>query len=97
MVRCLVLVQTSARDEKNYKVRDVKYNRNMGRLASLTTNGCVQFWDPHATFERNVRGPSPPDTLMRSLPQRHLCYSPSSRSDGVPIVTVARTASMRPS
>ncbi|KAK9918446.1 hypothetical protein WJX75_004149 [Coccomyxa subellipsoidea] len=46
---------TSARDEKNYKVRDVKYNRNMGRLASLTTNGCVQFWDPHATFERNVR------------------------------------------
>ena len=60
MVRCLVLVQTSPREEKNYKVRDVKYNRNMGRLASLTTNGCVQFWDPHATFERNVRGPSPP-------------------------------------
>lgn len=51
---CIAL-QTSQREEKNYKVRDVKYSRHLGRLASLTTNGCVQFWDPHANFERNVR------------------------------------------
>ncbi|EIE19636.1 WD40 repeat-like protein [Coccomyxa subellipsoidea C-169] len=48
------------REEKNYKVRDVKFNRNLGRLASLTTNGCVQFWDPHANFDRNVSAPTSP-------------------------------------
>lgn len=35
-------------------MRDVKFSQNLGRLATLTTNGCVQFWDPHCTFERNV-------------------------------------------
>ncbi|BDA46679.1 DDB1- and CUL4-associated factor 12 [Coccomyxa sp. Obi] len=43
------------REERNYKVRDVKFSPSLGRLATLTTNGCVQFWDPHCIFERNVR------------------------------------------
>lgn len=47
-------MQALAREEKNYKVRDVKYNRQLGRLASLTTNGCVQLWDPHLTLDRIV-------------------------------------------
>jgi hypothetical protein len=46
--------QVSPREEKNSKVRDVKYNGQLGRVASLTTNGCVQLWDPHLTLDRNV-------------------------------------------
>ncbi len=47
-------VQPSPRDE-NYKVRDVKYDRQLGRLVTLTTNGAVQLWDPHLSPIRTVR------------------------------------------
>ena len=47
-------VQPSPRDE-NYKVRDVKYDRQLGRLVTLTTNGAVQLWDPHLSPIRTVK------------------------------------------
>ncbi|CAL5228259.1 g11362 [Coccomyxa viridis] len=41
--------------EENYKVRDVKYDRQLGRVVTLTTNGAVQLWDPHLSHIRTVR------------------------------------------
>ena len=41
--------------EETYKVRDVKYSAKLGRLATLTTNGGVQLWDPHLNSIRSVR------------------------------------------
>ena len=41
--------------EEGYKVRDVKYSERLGRLATLTTNGLVQLWDPHLSPIRTVR------------------------------------------
>ena len=38
-------------------MRDVKYDRQLGRLATLTTNGAVQLWDPHLSHIRTVRAP----------------------------------------
>ena len=38
-------------------MRDVKYDRQLGRLVSLTTNGAVQIWDPHLSHIRTVGGP----------------------------------------
>lgn len=37
-------------------MRDVKYDRQLGRLATLTTTGAVQLWDPHLSPIRTVRG-----------------------------------------
>lgn len=45
--------------EENYKVRDVKYDRQLGRVVTLTTNGAVQLWDPHLSHIRTVRSPFP--------------------------------------
>lgn len=38
-------------------MRDVKYDRQLGRLVTLTTNGAVQLWDPHLSHLRTVRAP----------------------------------------
>ncbi len=51
-------VQPTGREE-NYKVRDVKYDRQLGRLVTLTTNGAVQLWDPHLSHIRTVSPPLP--------------------------------------
>ena len=37
-------------------MRDVKFDRQLGRLATLTTTGAVQLWDPHLSPIRTVRG-----------------------------------------
>ena len=36
-------------------MRDVQYSARLGRLATLTTNGAVQLWDPHLSNIRSVR------------------------------------------
>ncbi len=38
-------------------MRDVAYSARLGRLATLTTNGAVQLWDPHLSPIRTVRAP----------------------------------------
>lgn len=35
-------------------MRDVKYDRQLGRMVTLTTNGAVQLWDPHLSHIRTV-------------------------------------------
>lgn len=36
------------------KVRDVQYSQNVGRIASLVTNGSVHLWDPHLRLANTV-------------------------------------------
>ena len=51
-------------------MRDLKYDRQLGRLATLTTNGAVQLWDPHLSHIRTV-SPLPPSSLSCS---QALCF-----------------------
>ena len=82
-VKCIadmwhVSVQPTGREE-NYKVRDVKYDRQLGRLATLTTNGAVQLWDPHLSHIRTER----PPLLFICTANRPCVSSTYSRLTGV--------------